>query len=178
VEGDPVSVTVALTLPAQPAVGTVKYIPLGGDGYSAPFAAYALKGVRVSGDASSGFMSIEVTMDPRFCSLVSFITGQISQATSADADVELAIIGQEYPTVVFSDAVTAIASLISGTEIAHTFNPAPMVLPGGGQAPLIRCRYLNVNGDFGFIEMMIFLFNISVREKTAMGPLLFSRGST
>ena len=175
---DPISVTELFTLPAQPTVGTVKYIPLGGDGFGAPFAAYALRGVRVDGDASSGFMAIEVVMDPRFCSLIQFITGQIAQVTSADADMELSIIGGEYPTPVFSGPVTAISSLVSGSECAQTFIPPPIILPGGNQAPLLRFRALNVNNDLGFIEAMIFLFNIAVRETTPMGGLLFQSGST
>jgi len=177
VAGGAISVTQAFTLPAQPASGAVTYIPLGGDGYTAPFAAYAIRLARITGDASSGFMGIDITMDPRFCSLITFITGQIQQATSADADVELSISGSPYPTVVSSGPQVAVASLVSGFEIASTFNPPPIILPGGNQAPLLRARYLNVNGDFGFIDAMVFLFNISVRETTPMGWLLFSKGS-
>ncbi len=72
-------------LPAQPAVGQVQYVPLGGDGFRAPFAAYAISSHTVAGDAGGGFAQLRISMDPRFCSLVAWTTIGITQVTPADA---------------------------------------------------------------------------------------------
>lgn len=134
--------------------------------------------MRVSGDVSGGFAELRVTLDNRFCGLVSYITGQIAQATSADAEMLLEVLGNTIATVVDAGLVVAISSLISGSEVARTFAPTPLILPGGPQVPNVRARMLNVDGDLFFLETLIYLFDIRVRELTPMGGLLFARGAT
>lgn len=177
-EGCPVAVAQTVVLPAQPAVGTLTYVPLGGDGFSSPFAAYGLKIFQASGDVSGGALTMNVNFDPRFCSLVAYVTVQIAQGTSADADVRIQVRGDTIATVNFQGPVSAVASDVTSFEVAHTFAPVPVIVPGAGENGAIQVAFDNVDGDEYFLDTLIYLFNIRVRELTPMGPLLWARGST
>lgn len=168
------------TAPAQPTTGTLEYIPLGGNGLTAPKAAYSVVGHLVDGNVSSGAMQIRMTMDPRYCSLVSWVTFQIIQATAADADVRVVIgdVDLRVPKLIQQGPVVKTATLVNVNTVAGTFTPTPVILPGGGVLPFIQVAALNVDGDSLSFDALVYLFRIDVREKTPMGPLLWARGAT
>lgn len=176
------AVTTTFTPPAQPTTGTLTYVPLGGDGYTAPQAAYAVLNHAVVGDATGGAATVLIEMDPRFCSLVSFVSFAVLQATSADIDYRLTVGistgGTQIPAHQESGVVVAISSTVSNAEINKTSAVAPMMLPGAGQAGRISLSFLNVDTDTYRVSALIYLFNIRVRETTPMGPLLWARGAT
>ncbi len=172
------SVSATLQLPSQPTLGELTYTPLGGDGLLAPFAAHVVNGFRVVGDASGGNATLEVLLDTRFCHIVAFVATQITQATSADADVRYSSGSSDRAaTQVHGIVVPALSALINAATIANTWNPAPQVL-SGLDAPNIRLGFVNVDTDTYFLEALIYLFRLDVREKTPMGPLLWARGAT
>lgn len=177
-EGCAISVSEILTLPAQPVSGTLERIPLGGDGFTAPIAAYVIQDFALTGDAGGNNVSHHVAMDERFCSLVAYMSIRNVQATELDADVLMQVGGPRNPILTRQELVVATDSNISTTTIATTWNPTPYMLPGGGALSNCNTRVLNVLGDVVSLDVLIYLFNISVREKTAMGPLLWSRGAT
>lgn len=164
-------------MPAQPSSGIVDRVPLGGDGFEAPMAAYSIKNFLLTGDASSGRIEHIIQMDPRFCGLCSFMTLTIAQGTSADADFRLTITGGRTPGMDSSGLATAVASLVDSIEISRTWSPPAMVLPGGPEDAIVRSRVLNVDGDVVRLDALVYLFDLTVREKTPMGPLLWARGS-
>lgn len=176
----PISVIETVTLPAQPTNGAVDYIPLGGNGYSAPHAAYSVVGMTVTGDAGGGSAGLDVTMDDRYCSLITYITFNIAQGTSADADFRLTMssIAGRIPLVAEAGLQLAVVSDVSSQEVSHTWNPTPVILPGGGQVCRANGRWVNTLADVYSFHLMAYLFAIDVREKTAMGPLLWARGAT
>lgn len=166
--------TSTVTLPAQPTIGTTHYVPLGGDGLSAPFAAQTVRAMQVEHDASGGTATAVINLDPRFCGLVSFMTIQIAQAINADADVSLTVTGSTTP----SQVLRVVQPSGTDFEIGRTWTPNPIILPGGNQeAGQLRFACDNVDGDDSFLDVWVYLFNINVRQLTAMGPLLFSRGT-
>lgn len=170
----PISVTVTLQLPEQPVLGTSQYIPLGGDGLSAPFAAHTVRALQVEHDASGGTAVQVINLDPRFCGLVSFMTGQIAQAINADADMSFTVTGNVTP----SSVLRIVQPAGTDFEVARTWEPPPIILPGGATAgSQLRLAVDNVDGDDSFLDVWIYLFNIRARELTPMGPLLFGRGS-
>ncbi len=176
------AVTSTFTPPAQPTVGSLTYVPLGGDGFSAPIAAYAVHQFELVGDVSGGKNQMTIEMDPRFCSLVSFVSIAIRQGTSADAEYRLVVgtstgVGQ-IPSHIESGLIVAISSTVSTSEINKTSQITPMMMPGAGQAGKIQLETKNVDGDDALLNTLIYLFNIRVRETTPMGPLLWSRGSS
>lgn len=156
-------------------------MPLGGDGFSAPHAAYSIVGAAVTGDASAGAATIRVNMDPRFCSLVSYVTLTDSQASAADAEQRITISdvsASRVPRLAFQGDVTAVAATISAQSIANTWYPGPLILPGGSVGPFIAGIMTNVLADVYGMDTFIYLFDIRVRELTPMGPLLWARGAT
>ncbi len=117
-------------------------------------------------------------MDPRFCAIVAFISVQIAQATSANADCRFLIRGNTYPSLVETLTLNAVSSLVTTFEVGHTFVPPPVVLAGGNaEGASLEVKFKNVQNDDFFVDAMIYLFNIQVREFTGMGPLLWARGS-
>lgn len=176
------AVTEAFTLPAPPTTGSVEYLPLGGDGFSAPFAAYNVINAQVSGDASAGRASITCNMDSRYCALVAYASVAIEQGTSADADVKVFLAGESFAEQTFQAPVESISATIASRTVTKTWNPTPFVLPGArlqdATQPRLDFRALNVDGDEFFLSALIYLFNVRVRELTPMGPLLWARGAT
>ncbi len=155
-------------------------MPLGGDGFAAPFAAYAVSSHAVTGDVSGGSATLRMNMDPRFCSLVSWSTIGITQGTPADAELR-GIIGANGTAVARladQNDQTAVAATVSAQSILRTWCPTPTILPGGDVVPFCSWAMTNVDGDVYHMDAYVFLFNIRVRELTPMGPLLWARGST
>jgi len=179
-EGCATSVNEAVILPAQPTAGAVEYVPLGGDGFTAPRFAYSIVDMQVTGDATAGHAGLTVTMDSRFCSLVSYVTIENQQATSADAEVRAFIAASGVPGQVFQALIVATSATIAARTIGVTWNPTPFILPGSvpPNRPRIVSRMLNVDTDEYFLNAFVFCFDIRVRETTPMGPLLWARGST
>lgn len=175
------AVSATVSLPGQPANGVLDYIPLGGNGFTAPFAAWSLEQMTATGDATGGALTIGVNMDQRYVSLVAFITLAVLQATSADADLRIQLTGSnttdQGENLIMPSTSATIASRTSGT----VWRPTPMLLPGGqgnpADLPRISARVLNVDTDVFELSTLIYLFNIRVREVTPMGPLLWARGS-
>lgn len=181
VEGCTIAVSVTRTLPAQPAVGVVNYVPLGGDGFSAPFAAYAVAGFNLQGTAGGGQAKITLQMDPRFVSLIAYVTGSIDQDVAADAELGFFISGSagHVPIQRWQATVSAVSLDTSTTPIATTWSPNPMLLPGGNQAAsTLVMTAVNVDAFTYNLSTFIYLFNIRVREVSPMGPLLFARGAS
>lgn len=171
-----IAVSQTVTLPAQPTVGTVNYIPLGGNGYTAPHAAYSISGFAVTGATGGGAAALRVNLDPRFCSLVGFVFFQNIQATPADAEFRMFIDGGGSPAQVDAGDITSVGT-VSAASLNHTWNPTPIVL-FGPRAPIIGVDLLNVDADVISMNTMIYLFNINARQATPMGPLLWARGAT
>lgn len=172
-----ISVTQTVVFPAQPAVGQLFYVPLGGDGFVSPFAAYSLRSFQASGDASGTFISMNVNLDPRFVSLVAWVTVQIQQGTSADADFRIDVASDE-TGIISSGAIEAVASDVSGLEVSRTFSPHPTLLPGGSKNSRVVAAFDNVDGDEYFMDVWCYLFNIRVRETTPIAPLLWAAGGS
>lgn len=155
-------------------------IPLGGDGITSPIAAWEISGFSVTGDASGGAASLRVNLDPRNTALVAFVTNTIVQVSSADADINTALLGNagSVPTQALSGPVSAISATVSTGTIRQTWRPEPYVMPGGnGAGAHIRTLFLNVTNDVYFMSALIYIFNIRARELMPMSYLLAGRGS-
>lgn len=176
-EGGLISVTEAFTLPAQPTStnGSTQYVPLGGDGFSAPKAAYMVRGARIAGDASAGLATINITMDDRFTSMIQYVTGQIDEA-AADSDFSW-FISSPFMASVITKGVDLAGNVAFSPNLGHTWNPVPILLPGQ-QAGLLSVGWPNVDADTFFCDALIYLFDIDVRQKSPIAPLLWARGSS
>lgn len=175
------AVSNSVVLPAQPSTGVLDYIPLGGNGFSAPFAAWSLEAMTVTGDVSGGAASIGISMDMRYCSLVAFVTVAVLQTSAADADLRIQLTGSNTTDQGENVIMPSISATVASRTAGTVWRPTPQILPGGqsdaANLPRISARSLNVSTDVFEISCLIYLFNIRVREITPMGPLLWARGS-
>ncbi len=165
-------------MPDQPASGTLDRIPLGGDGFTAPIAAYSIQSHAGTGDAGGGALFVQAVMDPRFVSLVAYATLQLAQATPGDVDIRMTIGGARQPAQALQEPIVATSSTMSTQTIVRTWSPNPYLLPGGSVSPDLLFTVVNVLADVLSMDALVYLFDIRVREITPMGPLLWARGAT
>ncbi len=169
------SVSTSVTLPSSPATGTLEYVPLGGDGFTAPFAMYNIRGMTVTGDASAGIATLTINMDDRYTALVGYCMGQIEGA-GGNRHVRMNMGGGRTAGAKVDELVVVNSSQTQ--SIILTWVPPPLVLPGGRTSvSLIQAAFLNVDTDIFSLDCAIYLFNIRARELAAIGPLNWARGS-
>lgn len=179
-EGRPTAVSSTVVLPGQPTTGSVTRVPLGGDGFTAPIAAYAVRDHQVTGAVGGGTAALTIDMDTRFCSLVGWMSASVNQGTPADADFRRVITsaqGAGIPLLAENGVAVAVAAGL-GIEVQVLWSPPPVILPGGTDFGQASWSWVNVDADVYRLQAYIYLFNIRVRETTPMGPLLWARGST
>lgn len=166
----------AFTLPNQPlesVFGTSTYVALGGDGLTSPKGAYSIRGARIGGDVSGGLASINCTMDERFTSLVQYVTAQAGGVTTS-TEIKMVITSNSQASVI-DWGTDLVFTAIGATNCGHTWNPPPILLPGN-EVSRIEMDWPNVDGDTFFMDALIYLFDIDVRQRTPIGPLLWARG--
>jgi len=117
-------------------------------------------------------------MDERFCSLIAYVTFNISQVANADADFIIDIGSDRSAQIREQDVQVAVSNTVSTVEVGHTFSPPPVVLPGAGDNARLRVQVLNNLNDIVRVSAYIYCFDVRVRETTPMGPLLWARGAT
>ncbi len=176
------AVTETLELPSQPASGVTEYLPLGGDGFVAPFAAYLIRNMALTGDASGGNITWIVKMDPKYCALISYITLRNAQATPADMEYVLAIGGDRVPDFIDQGLIDTVAQTIDSTGASVTWRPPPYMMPfgkfaGASFSPNFNAKILNVDTDAAQVSALVYLFDARVRESCEMGMNLWQRGS-
>lgn len=76
------SVSSFVTLPAQPASGQSKFIPLGGDGSTSPLGCYLVE-LDLAGDAGGGTHLNGIIGDPRYTNLFAFGNAKVTSAAAA-----------------------------------------------------------------------------------------------
>jgi len=174
------AVTDAWTLPAQPPTrGTTTYVPLGGDGWSAPFAMYVVDNAEVDMDVSGGGAFLTITMDDRYTALISYATLVVHQQTSGvDKNVKIQVLGGADVGQFYMQGLGQSIGALFAPEVAFTWSPPAVLLPGGAsRSPSLRFVTANdVTGDILGASCMIYLFNNDVRQKMPIGPLLAARG--
>lgn len=165
------SISVTQVLPNSPTLGVLTYIPLGGDGFTSPHAAWEVN-TQLVGDASGGQLSISIEMDDRFVSLVPWVGIAATQVAAADVEALLNVgeMAQRFDLL-------SVDPSGGSAQIAELFRPPPALLPGNSVQTL-RLRVANITNDLWRLKSYILLFNIDVRTKFPLGPLLFASGST
>ncbi len=166
------AVTETITLPAQPAAGSSVYVPLGGDGLTAPHSAYSIRSMAAVMDVSGGLAQVKVVLDDRFCSLVSFVTAHIENESTSQV-VRFQISGSSTPSII--DNVTLLG-FVAHSDCSNVWYPPTWVLPGSGQVCTLTVAADNVDGDTLSVSAVVYNFDIRVRELTNVGFLGWARG--
>lgn len=157
-----------MQLPDQPATGSAVWVPLGGDGWVAPVAAFSVLN-QVVMDASGTTATAIVRFDPRFESICvlaqSLVTG-----FSSSVENELSLIQKEPATghraQAFGDGI------FMNTLSDHSlFSWSPPLLIGQDR---IQCVVVNTDGDTLNFRVQVYMFNIRVFEKVPLNVILAS----
>lgn len=165
------SVSVDIALPDdQPSSGSYTYVPLGGNGFTAPHACYLLQSISVAGDASGGTAQVGVTLDPRYQGLISVVQAD-QVGTTADVDVRYTIQAEDPSGNIYSQiSVAGTLKHLSFENNARGAWSPPSVF----NASKVLFKAANVNGDTYAMSGIIYLFNKRASELTPLSVLLSS----
>lgn len=158
------AITEEITLPNQPAVGSVEYIPLGGDGWVSPRSAYLID-MRITGDVSGGRVTLTVNRDPRFEHIVSFIQLESDSATATEYIFNL----HRAKVVAHNTGAVKQVNLSSLDFTSIAWNPTPMIEPTKWSA-----IFNNVDAIEYKWMSLVYNYNIRASEKIPLGTLFAS----
>jgi len=112
-----------MNLPDQPTTGTTHILPLGGDGVQAPISLQVVQ-MDVASDASGGSSNLSIASDPRYTSLIAWLT--VTFTSSAAATVGRVTI-QNSSAWQWSETRLNVNFATQARAIA-TFEPPPILL--------------------------------------------------
>lgn len=163
------AVSATLNLPAQPALGGVEFMPLGGDGLVAPIGCY-LADLQLAGDAGGGNATLTMNLDPRYTNLIAFINLTVSSAAAApDFNLRIeAVDGGVGPNVLIVGTFPHITAT-SGPNAAFLWFPPPIYYIQNG-----NIRFVTVNVDVTEkyqLVAQIYCFHPEVTRRTPL-PVL------
>lgn len=170
------SVTTELTLPDQPVSGSLKYEPLGGDGYTSPMGAYNVR-VNSASDASGNYNVVSIGFDDQYLCLVSAINIGVEGAA---ANVPFYCIFQCGPqdNVQKSDDLELSAITGVSAKLANYLWEPPALLcsgpPRGASltAPYVSAYVDNTNGETLSLGLRMYLFAKDARERVPVWALV------
>jgi len=152
-----------LTLPAQPAAGSNEYIPLGGDGWTAPQSAFMVD-MQITGDASGGNSVLTIERDNRFEQIVSFLS--IESVHTLALQFALGI--RRIPGITIHHVgVAPITTAVSLTSVLWA--PPAFIDPTGWEAV-----FPNIDTIVSRFRCLVYNFNIQASHKIPLNILLSS----
>lgn len=157
------AVTEIIALGDQPVTGEIRYVPLAGDGYTAPHSMY-IANIDLAQDASGGVIAIRVTRDPRWEHLVGVMAFTNTNTTAAKSQFDI------------TNDASGPFFIVAGT---------PVTLPGGTQSgvwvppPIINPQSFNIraaNVDTFTLTYaaLIYNFRIDASKRIPLSVLLAS----
>ena len=153
------TVSLSVTMPAQPADGQIEYIPLGGDGFRTPlFVANCF--IRSASDASGGQHFVTLFADPVYTWVLGWIEGRRTVGTTA-ADLILNVTPRAVGT--FNTSVTR---NVNAEPVG--FAPPPILLEeiddNQVTLPRMSVETLNEDGENVTFTAQIYGFDKRARE--------------
>ncbi len=157
-----------LVLPAQPALGSTEFIPLGGNGYTAPQSAF-LVDMQVLGDASGGNISTRIDRDPRFEHLISLM--QVESNNTAAVGYLFNLTRSVIGTVgtLHQVGTTILDGITDITLSSALWTPPPMIEPF-----LWQMFTENVDTFTVKFKCLVYNFQIDASQKIPLSTLLAS----
>ncbi len=165
------AVSSSVTLPANPTAGETLYIPLGGDGRSAPLGCYFCR-VDLAGDASGGGALITINFDQRYTNLVAYANLRI-QADAAAGDFSMQVVATSAAAtadrVQIVGTIPQVATAVTGDNGGFLWYPAPIFFQGRGSC---LAQVPNVGALETYkLTVEVLCFDIDIRRLTPL-PLL------
>ncbi len=165
------SVSSTVQLPDQPALGSLTYRPLGGNGFTSPQAVYYLYNHAVAGDAMGGSAILTILMDPQFQCVVDQLAFQVqSQAAAATYRMQIELPGDDY--IMYNSGTSVLESGIGRS----TWIPQPLF--NIDTAALVMAN-VDATETYQF-SAVIYCFNKRAQELMPLNILLgsFPRSSS
>lgn len=169
------SVTVDVQLPAQGpgANDFTEMVPLGGNGFRAPFACQRIR-LQSTGDASAGTNFLIARMDPQYSQVVSWIS--LSQTNSTPIQMQAGVWPKgSFDFFVKADNMDGYAGSSAAFSREMTWAPMPIILETDDAHPTnpaISCEMANTNSQTFQLTAEIFLFDKRARESGHAGDML------
>ncbi len=159
------SVTSAFILPAQPAAGVINWVPLGGDGVTAPLGYYEVD-AQLVGDASGGIATIAVTFDGRYTNLLAWANLKIFDDTAAgEFSVDLTR-GAAFNGIHQVGTMPGITEAVVTVNSSWLWYPPPQFYAGDGR---LRAIWVNVDATETYvIQAQVFCYDRDVRNRMNM----------
>lgn len=148
---------------------------LGGDGMRSPSGMYVIRAVQAVGDGSDAGddLSVQMALDPNYCSMIGYVSATISQATPADAVMRFQHVGPRVATMRVQRL--NVSSWGLPPPIADTWLPPATMIPG--EEPGTTSVFVeNVGTGILLFNANIFLYDIRAREETPYDLLVAARG--
>ncbi len=165
------SVTATLQLPEQPASGSTIWVPLGGNGYTAPHSMFEVD-LQLANDASGGDTRLFILTDPRWESIIHRVELVVaSSAAQAEFTLNLNIsaIAGFPPKVPMNLSGEMDFSTLTGTSAAW------WDLPPHIDAQQISCTLDNVDAtETSIIRAWVYNFHKDASQRVPLGVLLSS----
>ena len=153
-------------LPEEPTIGSLEFVPLGGDGWIAPQSMYVGR-TQSTGDASGGAHSITINADPRFTQICAVLEAEF-EAAAAARFAKLVVQERSIASRVnFAGDSSFDAGLeATGSNTAFLgWNPPPHALRYTEENPsFVQFLCTNVNAEDIYLEFRLFNFNIRAPE--------------
>lgn len=163
------AVSLSVTLPDQPPpFGGSRFVPLGGDGRSAPQSMYVV-GMLLNGDASGGDATLTLVPDPQFTSVADYVTCGTFSSVAAVTGIAQVVAGGENAGAQFTLAATGLGA---GEATQTTTWSPPTILLETNQDPSIRFVTPNVNGVTYSLTVRLYNFGRDVKHRVPL-PVLF-----
>ncbi len=167
------AVATTVSLPALPSQGAADYIPLGGDGKSAPHGCYFVR-AEVAGDASSGNASITINLDVRYTNLVAYVNLLI--AVDAAAGDFLMLLGTGTGQAAASPQVVGtipqVATTVNTNNGTFLWYPPPVFYQQEGQI-FSSCPNVGV-GETYKLAAEVLVFDPDVRRLAPLPWLMLN----
>ncbi len=161
-----VSVSVSFSLPeSNVAPSVVEYIPLHGDGYSAPHSAF-YGNAQVVGDASGGTATMLVGKDERFSHLIQFLSPEVLAATAEPFEIR---IGRSDKISYFVVGVMPVSTVLGSALSTTLYTPPPMIDPNSW-----AFETDNTTGVVNRLKFLVYNFKIDAHLKVPLPVLLAS----
>ncbi len=161
------AVTQSVVLPAQPAAGSSRLIGLSGNGFDYPRSMYEVQN-QVAGDATAGLVTLNITTDPRYVSIIYHVELVVLGAAAAqdyflqmsmrDSGVSVTHVGQ------------TIQNSVQTLTPGNAWWDPPALLP----AETLTSVVANVNGDTTLLKTWVYNFDINALTNVPLPLLLAS----
>lgn len=165
------AITETVLLPAQPAAGNVRAVPLGGDGMVSPFQVTEVR-VDQTGDASGGNIICNVVMDPAYISVVASMQHGVVNPGAAFTS-RMDVIPRPFAGINFVYGATPDGAAVDFFNLSPTPYLLERIAPNDN-APRIAFNKANVNGESVTCTAIIYQFILEARVKVPIDRILGS----